>query len=80
MGGQPSLGYDVKERKLVVNEAEAATVRYIFRRYLELGAVRALFEKLRSRDLHALTRGDRRPEPQALTQVCRRGVADRFES
>jgi site-specific DNA recombinase len=42
MGGQPSLGYDVKERKLVVNEAEAATVRHIFQRYLELGAVRAL--------------------------------------
>ena len=42
MGGQPSLGYDVKERKLIVNEAEAATVRRIFRRYLELGSVRAL--------------------------------------
>ena len=46
MGGQPSLGYDVKERKLVVNEAEAATVRYIFRRYLELGAVRVLRDDL----------------------------------
>ena len=34
MGGYPSLGYDVKERKLVVNEAEAETVRYIFRRAL----------------------------------------------
>jgi DNA invertase Pin-like site-specific DNA recombinase len=42
MGGQPSLGYDVRERKLVVNEAEAATVRHIFHRYLELGTVRAL--------------------------------------
>src|SRR5271169_2667816 len=40
MGGQPSLGYDVKERKLIVNEPEAATVRAIFRRYLELGSVR----------------------------------------
>jgi site-specific DNA recombinase len=46
MGGQPALGYDVKERKLVVNEAEAATVRHIFRRYLQLGAVRALQEDL----------------------------------
>ncbi len=46
MGGQPSLGYDVKERKLVVNEAEAATVRYIFRRYLELKTVRALRDDL----------------------------------
>ncbi|HZZ59639.1 MAG TPA: recombinase family protein [Roseiarcus sp.] len=46
MGGQPSLGYDVKERKLVVNEAEAATVRYIFWRYLELETVRALRDDL----------------------------------
>ena len=42
MGGLPSLGYDVCERKLVVNEAEAAIVRHIFRRYLQLGSVRAL--------------------------------------
>src|SRR5580692_10997403 len=42
MGGLPSLGYDVKDRKLVVNEEEAATVRHIFHRYLELGAVRNL--------------------------------------
>jgi hypothetical protein len=31
------LGYDFKRRKLVVNEAEAKTVRPIFERYLELG-------------------------------------------
>jgi site-specific DNA recombinase len=42
MGGLPSLGYDVRDRKLVINEAEAATVRHIFQRYLELGAVRTL--------------------------------------
>jgi DNA invertase Pin-like site-specific DNA recombinase len=42
MGGQPALGYDVRDRKLVVNEAEAETVRAIFRRYLELGTVRDL--------------------------------------
>ena len=28
MGGLPSLGYDVKDRKLIVNEAEAETVRH----------------------------------------------------
>jgi hypothetical protein len=27
------LGYDVRERKLVVNETEASTVRMIFQRY-----------------------------------------------
>jgi len=42
MGGQPALGYDVKDRKLVVNEGEAETVRHIFRRYRELKSVRLL--------------------------------------
>jgi DNA invertase Pin-like site-specific DNA recombinase len=46
MGGYPPLGYDVKDRKLVVNAAEAQTVRYIFRRYLELRSVRLLKERL----------------------------------
>ena len=30
MGGLPPLGYDVEDRKLVVNEGEAQTVRHIF--------------------------------------------------
>ena len=42
MGGQPALGYDVRDRKLVVNEEEAETVRLLFRRYLDLGSVREL--------------------------------------
>ena len=33
MGGFVPLGYDVNNRKLVVNEREAATVRMIFERY-----------------------------------------------
>src|SRR5690348_2879198 len=42
MGGPLPLGYDVHDRKLVVNEAEAETVRHIFRSYCELGNVRLL--------------------------------------
>ncbi len=42
MGGLPSLGYDVKDRKLVANEQEAKIVRHIYRRYAELGSVRLL--------------------------------------
>src|SRR5207249_10032876 len=42
MGGQPSLGYDVKDRKLIVNTTEAETVRHIFRRYRELKSGRLL--------------------------------------
>jgi site-specific DNA recombinase len=42
MGGTIPLGYDVKDRKLVVNKSEAETVRLIFRRYLALGCVSKL--------------------------------------
>lgn len=46
MGGMPPLGYDVKDRKLVVNEEEACTVRHILQRYLALKSVRALKDEL----------------------------------
>ena len=46
MGGQPSLGYDVKDRKLIVNETEAATVRTVFQHYRELKSVRLLQAEL----------------------------------
>jgi DNA invertase Pin-like site-specific DNA recombinase len=42
MGGMPLLGYDVKNRKLVVNDAEARIVVEIYRRYLALKSVHAL--------------------------------------
>ena len=46
MGGIPPLGYDVVNRKLVVNDAEAELVRLIFRRFLELGSATRLVEEL----------------------------------
>ncbi len=42
MGGNVPLGYDARDRTLVVNAAEAETVRFIFRRYAELGSVALL--------------------------------------
>jgi site-specific DNA recombinase len=45
MGGNVPLGYDVRERKLVVNEAEASTVQMI-QRYAELGSVGLLWAEL----------------------------------
>jgi DNA invertase Pin-like site-specific DNA recombinase len=46
MGGNIPLGYDVAGRRLVVNVAEAKTVKLIFERYLDLGCVRALQAEL----------------------------------
>ncbi|MEC5321850.1 recombinase family protein [Aurantimonas sp. A3-2-R12] len=46
MGGLPPLGYDGVDRKLVINEPEAETVREIFRRYLEVGSIAILKRSL----------------------------------
>jgi DNA invertase Pin-like site-specific DNA recombinase len=51
MGGCPPLGYDIDSRKLVVNAAEAKTVNLIFRRYLDLGCVRALRDDLTAKHI-----------------------------
>ena len=51
MGGNPSLGYDIRDRRLVVNEGEATQVRYIFRRYLELKSAPKLLEDLRQQGI-----------------------------
>jgi len=40
MGGNVPLGYDASGRTLVINSAEAETVRHIFALYRELGCVR----------------------------------------
>jgi DNA invertase Pin-like site-specific DNA recombinase len=47
MGGVPPLGYDVRDRKLVVNENEAELVRLIFNRLLRVGSATKLAQELR---------------------------------
>jgi DNA invertase Pin-like site-specific DNA recombinase len=59
MGGLPPLGYDApatSERILRVNQEEAATVRSIFERYLELGSVHKLVQDLEARGIHSKER------------------------
>jgi site-specific DNA recombinase len=47
MGGYTPLGYDVRDRKLVVNEAEAALVRRIFQGFVEMESCTRLVQVLR---------------------------------
>ena len=51
MGGTPTLGYDLRDRRLVVNKAEAETVRLIFKLYLELKTLRRVREELDRRSI-----------------------------
>ncbi len=46
MGGVPPLGYAVRDRKLIIVEREAETVRHIFGSYAALGSVRLLQQEL----------------------------------
>jgi site-specific DNA recombinase len=46
MGGHAPLGYDVRERKLVINDAEASLVRHIFQRLLQVGSATKLVREL----------------------------------
>ncbi len=48
MGGFVPLGYEVKDRKLIVKEAEAATVRMIFERFAKIGSATVLVRALRT--------------------------------
>ena len=46
MGGWAPLGYEVRERKLVINEADAKLVRSIFQRFVALGSMTKLAREL----------------------------------
>ena len=48
MGGFVPMGYDVKDRKLVINEPEADTVRMIFERFVALGSASKLARALQA--------------------------------
>ena len=48
MGGYVPMGYDVKDRKLVVNVGEAATVRMIFERFVAMGSASTLARALQA--------------------------------
>jgi site-specific DNA recombinase len=55
MGGNVPLGYRVENRKLVVEESEAATVRSIFQRFLQVGSGTVLAKELRQEGVRGKT-------------------------
>src|SRR5437763_2847298 len=55
MGGRVPLGYDVRDRKLVVNETEATMVRRVFEGFVELGSATALAKALRAHGVTSKT-------------------------
>src|SRR5438270_1179704 len=56
MGGVPPFGYRAQDRKLIIVNSEAEIVRFIFRRYAELGSVRLLKDDLEARSIQSRLR------------------------
>lgn len=46
MGGTVPLGYDLQDKKLIMNSSEATRIQAIFRTYIQLGSVRLLKQAL----------------------------------
>lgn len=62
MGGNVPLGYDIKDRKLAINESEAKIVRMIFDLYQKLGSVRKLKVEVDRLDLRTKARSSDKPD------------------
>jgi DNA invertase Pin-like site-specific DNA recombinase len=56
MGGPVPIGYRLDNRKLLIDEAQAETVRLIFRRYLELGSIGVLADELAAAGIRSKVR------------------------
>lgn len=46
-GGSRPLGYDIIDKKLVINEPESELVRHIFQRYLDVGSISIMAEEFK---------------------------------
>ena len=50
-GGMPKLGYDIKDKKLIINKEEAQDVKDIFEKYMELASILELVLYLREKGI-----------------------------
>lgn len=71
MGGALPLGYDVKDKALVVNEQEAKSIKAISAEYLALGSVRALSKRLDELGIVSKHRTDRHGRATGGTSFSR---------
>lgn len=79
MGGNPPLGYDVVNKKLIPNDVEAANVRTLFEKYMELQSVNALTEYAAAHYIYAkqwttakgITKGGRPIAKMSMHRILR---------
>lgn len=74
MGGNIPLGYDVQDRRLIINDAEAKQVHYIFECYLRHQCVRHMKEELDAKGIFSKQRISKRSQQQVGGTPMSRGT------
>ena len=74
MGGPIPFGYDVADRKLVINETEAEQVRHIFDRYLTANSIEQMLPELAASGIRSKPRTTRDGRPFGGTPFRHGGV------
>jgi hypothetical protein len=74
MGGPIPFGYDVADRKLVINEAEAEQVRHIFDRYLTANSIMQMLPELAASGVRSKPRTTRDGRPFGGTPFRHGGI------
>ncbi len=80
MGGYVPLGYDLKDRKLLINKREADIVRRIYDRYLTLGCVRKLQADLIAKGIRSKVRTSRGGKKSGGVPYSRGALYDILQS
>ncbi len=80
MGGPIPFGYDVADRKLVINEAEAEQVRHIFDRYLTANSIEQMLPELAASGVRSKPRTTRVGRPFGGTPFRHGGIRHIFSN
>lgn len=67
-GGNIPFGYKTHDKKLVINELEAETVQYIFKRYLELGSFEPLVLDLDAKGIRSRIKKSQRADAHVASR------------
>lgn len=70
VGGNPPYGYNLIEKKLVINKAEAKVVRWMFKRYLEAKSYVAVSRELKEKNVIRRSRISKRGNQVEGRGIC----------
>ena len=70
VGGNPPFGYDLRNKKLMTNPAEAKIVRWIFRRYLKAKSLVTVAKELREKGVVRRSRTSKRGNFVQGRSIC----------